>query len=377
MANAQASVQAPLTVVNAAGKVSPVLMLGLRSFHKEVAVLGTFQEWVVGLAIVAGSFAVGLVIDVLAVSALNSELGPQHRMRQSVARALRGQPEIWCVLIGYSIFNPFHFLTGKPRHWSDQLVIALAVLSVTLFLARLAGWLIRAYLNKDAVTAPSGTIFVNLTRLIIWAIGVTFMLGVLGVQIGPLVASLGVLGIAVSLGLQDTLANFFSGLQITISRQIQPGEYIRLSTTEEGTVIDVTWRNTTMLAPSNDVVIVPNSVIARAQITNFTAENEQHTVALPFTIKYGDDLEEVRRVAVDVAREVRDEMDNTVKEFEPTCRFRAFGPDGLSAVVTIRVERYQDRLPIVSELVERLHTKLAESGHELATGLNATRPNPV
>ena len=339
--------------------------------------LGTLQEWLVGLTIVAGSFAVGLVIDVVTVSALNSELGPQHRMRQSVARALRGQPEIWCVLIGYSIFTPFHFLTGKPRHWSDQLVIALAVLSVTLFLARLAGWLIRAYLNKDAVTAPSGTIFVNLTRLIIWAIGVTFMLGVLGVQIGPLVASLGVLGLAVSLGMQDTLANFFSGLQITISRQIQPGEYIRLSTTEEGTVIDVTWRNTTLRAPSNDVVIVPNSVIARAQITNFTTENEQHTVAMPFTVMYGSDLEDVRRIAVGVARAVRDEMDDTVKEFEPTCRFRAFGPDGLSAVVTIRVTRYQDRLPIVSELVERLHSQLAEGGHQLATGTNVVRPTPA
>jgi small-conductance mechanosensitive channel len=242
------------------------------------------------------------------------------------------------------------------------------VLSVTLFFARLAGWLIRAYLSKDTVAAPSGSIFVNLTRLLIWAVGITFMLGVLGVQIGPLVASLGVVGLAVSLGLQDTLANFFSGLQITMSRQIQPGEYIRLSTTaDEGTITDVTWRNTTMRAPSNDVIIVPNSVIARAQVTNYTAEDENHVASVPFSVAYGSDLEAVKRMALEVAREVRDEMPDTVKEYEPVCRFRAFGPDGISAVVTIRVDRYQDRMPIVSELVERLHTRLIENGLEFGT----------
>jgi small-conductance mechanosensitive channel len=352
-------------------------MLRLGQFAEEVVVQGTLEEWGVGLAIVAGSLAVGLAIDWVVVAILNSNAGPQHRVRASIARALRGQPEIWAVLIGYSMFAPFHFLTGDAKKWSDKMVIALAVLSVTLFLARLAGWLIRAYLSKDAASAKGGTIFVNLTRLVIWAVGITFMLGVLGVQIGPLVASLGVVGIAVSLGLQDTLANFFAGLQITMSRQIQPGQYIRLSTAEEGTVTDVTWRNTTMRAPSNDLVIIPNSVIARAQITNFTAENEQHTVAVPFTVKYGSNLEDVKRVAIGVATDVRDKMDDAVKEFEPTCGFRAFGPDGLSAVVTIRVERYQDRLPVVSELVELLHTRLAESGLELATGLSVAAPKPV
>ena len=173
---------------------------------------------------------------------------------------------------------------------------------------------------------------------------------------------------AVSLGLQDTLANFFSGLQITMSRQIQPGDYIRLSTAEEGTVSDVTWRNTTMRAPSNDLVIVPNSVIARAQITNFTANDEQHTAVVPFSVKYGSDLNDVKATALAVAREVRDDTGGAVKEFEPTCRFRAFGPGGVSAAVTIRVERYQDRAAVVSELVERLHAAFAEQGFDLGTG---------
>lgn len=332
----------------------------------------TVSNWLVALATIAGALLVGWALDAVIVGVLGHDSGPAHRVRSSIARALRGQPEIWSVLLAIALFRPFDFITTRSLQWIDRLTVLLTVLSVTLFLARLAGWLIRAYLSKDSVAAPSGSIFVNLTRLLIWAVGITFMLGALGVQIGPLVASLGVAGLAVSLGLQDTLANFFSGLQITTSRQIQPGQYIRLSTAEEGTVIDVTWRNTTLRAPSNDLVIVPNSVIARAQITNFTAHDEQHTATVPFSVRYGSDLENVKHVAEAVAREVRDEMDGAVKDFAPTCRFRAFGPEGISAVVTIRVERYQERLPVVSELVERLHERLAEQGFEFGTGPGVT-----
>ena len=331
------------------------------------------SDWLIGIGIVLAALVAGFVIDAVAVGILNHDLGPGQRVRRALAKALRGQPEIWAVLIAIAAVKPFDFLGGKAALWADRMVIALAVLSVTMFLARLAGWLIRAYLSKDSVAAPGGSIFVNLTRMLIWAVGITFMLGVLGVQIGPLVASLGVVGLAVSLGLQDTLANFFSGLQITMSRQIQPGQYIRLSTAEEGTVTDVTWRNTTLCSPSNDLVIVPNSVIARAQITNFTASDERHTEAVPFAVAFGSDLDAARHIAVAVAVEVRDEMDGAVKDFEPTCRLRAFSGEGVSAAVTIRVKRYQERLPIVSELIGRLHERLTAQGIAFA----ATEPGPA
>jgi small-conductance mechanosensitive channel len=165
-------------------------------------------------------------------------------------------------------------------------------------------------------------------------------------------------------------------LQITMSRQIQPGQYIRLSTTEEGTVTDVTWRNTTMRSPSNDLVIIPNSVIARAQITNFTAQDEEHTAAVPFTVAFGSDLGHVRRIALEVAHEVRDEADGAIREFAPTCRFRAFSGEGISAAVTVRVERYQDRLPVISAIVEKLHLRLIAEGISLAAADSAPTPQP-
>jgi small-conductance mechanosensitive channel len=329
-------------------------------------------DWVYVAVVVGGSLLVGLALDIVVVGILRLNAGPGRRGRVAVAKALRGQFEVWAILLGLAVFKPLAFLTADQLEWSGRILLIVAILSITIFLARLAGSLIRAFLAQESVTAPSGTIFVNLARLVIWAVGITFILGALGVEIGPLMASLGVAGLAVSLGLQDTLANFFAGLQVTLSRQIQPGQFIRLSTLQEGLVTDVTWRNTTLLAPSNDLLVIPNTVIATTLVTNFTADDEEHVEAVPFTVTYGSDLDEVKRIAVAVACAVRDAHEDAIDEFEPACTFKAFGPDGIAATVTIRVKRFQDRLPIVSDLVERLHHELAKSGDvELATGLGA------
>lgn len=321
-----------------------------------------FGEWFYAIVVIIGALLAGLVIDGVIVWALRHESGSGHNIRRSLARALRWQPEVWSVLAALWITSPFEFLGPTAVANVNKAISALAVLSITVFVARLAGWLIRAYLGQDGVSAPSGTIFVNLARLVIWAIGITITLGVLGVKIGPLMASLGVVGLAVSLGLQDTLANFFSGLQITLSRQVQPGDYVRLGTGEEGTAADVTWRNTTLDSPSGDQIIVPNSLIAKALMVNYSAEDEEHTAVVPFTVAYGSDLELAKSVAQKVAVTVRDSQPNAIAEFEPTCRFTVFQPQGVQGSVTIRVIRYQDRLPVVDALVTSLHSELAAAG---------------
>ena len=328
-----------------------------------------FGDWLYAIAVVGGSFLAGAAVDALLVSLLLRKDGAEPRMRQSFGRALRGQPEVWGVLLGVALFHPFAFLAPSGQTWLARLIAIATILSVTVFVTRLSGWLLRAYLRQDSVSAPSGTIFVNLARLMIWAVGLTFVLGALGVQIGPLMASLGVVGLAVSLGLQDTLANFFAGLQMTLSRQIQPGDYIRLSTSEEGTVHDVTWRNTTVRSPGGDLVIVPNAVIGKALITNFTSVDQSHTSSIPFTVAYGTDLARVKHLAEQIACEVRDSADAAVKEFEPTCRFTVFKTDGVQGSVSVRVDRYQDRFPVVEEIVTRLHERLSAEG--VAFGANA------
>ena len=64
---------------------------------------------------------------------------------------------------------------------------------------------------------------------------------------------------------------------------------------------------------------------------------------------------------------MRDRAETTVKDFEPTCRFTELRADGVGGTVTIRVERYQDRFPVIDELVTHLHEQLIGAGVALGT----------
>lgn len=331
-----------------------------------------FGEWFYAIVILLGALVIGVILDGFLVWILRHEVGSGHNIRRSMAGALRGQPEVWAVLVALWVISPFEFLGPVAVAYANKAIGAFAVLSITVFGARLAGWLIRAYLGHDSVTAPTGTIFVNLARLVIWAFGITITLGVLGVQVGPLMASLGVVGLAVSLGLQDTLANFFSGLQITLSRQVQPGDYVRLGTGEEGTAYDVTWRNTTLNSVSGDQIIVPNSLIAKELMVNYSAADEEHTAVVPFTVAYGSDLALAKSIAEKVAAAARDSQPNAIADFEPVCRFTVFQPQGVQGWVTIRVVRYQDRLPVVDAVVTALHSEFAAVGIRFGEGVLTT-----
>ena len=114
--------------------------------------------------------------------------------------------------------------------------------------ARLVSNFINQKVQKAAGTFASTSILVTMIELIVYITGALFLLQSFGVSITPLLTALGVGGLAVALALQDTLANLFSGINILLSKQIKMGDFVKLSSGEEGLVIDMNWRNTVIKA---------------------------------------------------------------------------------------------------------------------------------
>ncbi len=82
--------------------------------------------------------------------------------------------------------------------------------------------------------------------------------------------TLGVGSVAVALALQDTLSNLFAGLYLLADRPVSPGDYIKLDSGQEGYVLHISWRSTRMRTQSNNIVFVPNSIMSKAVITNYS-----------------------------------------------------------------------------------------------------------
>lgn len=146
---------------------------------------------------------------------------------------------------------------GDLQKW----IAAIIILVITCIVSSLVSRLITRITTSDGVPLPSSSILVNIARIAIWVIGLSIMLSAcFDVDVNGLIAALGIGGVALSLGLQDTLKNFIGGLQVTIMKIIQPGDHVIIGETE-GIVQDVNWRQTVVKDYDNNIHLIPNAVI--------------------------------------------------------------------------------------------------------------------
>ena len=175
------------------------------------------------------------------------------------------------------------------------IAIPIALVVATVVVARIAVRLVHGLLSKDGVELPASSIVETIVRATIYVIGGTIVLSsCFNVDVGGLVAALGVGGIALSLGLQDTISNFFGGLQVTLMGIVKPGDHVKIGATE-GIVQDVTWRQTVVKDFENNVHTLPNSQINGGEIEKIEPANLVATM-VSFTNDTLDLDETIRRM---------------------------------------------------------------------------------
>jgi small-conductance mechanosensitive channel len=114
--------------------------------------------------------------------------------------------------------------------------------------------------------------------LIYLGCGLSVVAYVFSAPVGTLIATSGVFAIILGLALQSTLSDVFSGIALNLSRAYEVGDWIVLSDGIEGRVVETNWRATHLLNGSNDLVVLPNSNLAKAQLTNLSSPNRSHGV---------------------------------------------------------------------------------------------------
>jgi small-conductance mechanosensitive channel len=320
-------------------------------------------KWGDGVIWIVVYTAAGFAVDQLVFFVLTKQADHRHsRTLQAIADGVRWLPTALGFVFGMQVGVGHIALDGKVSFYGHLAPGLLLVLVMTVFSARILGRVVGSLTAREDNPLPSGSIFVNLVRAAVWILGSMWVLSMLGVSLAPLITALGVGGLAVGLALQPTLENMFSGIQLITSGQIKPGDFIRLDTGDEGTVLDVTWRNTTVQKLTNDVVIVPNSVLARATVTNFTTVEHDFVLIIPVSFASAGDPDVVERLALEVAREVIAEVPQAIPNQAPTATFAELTPPAAVLNIAIRCSSYQDRIPVRHEFIRRLAKRFAEEG---------------
>jgi len=226
--------------------------------------------------------------------------------------------------------------------------------------------LIASVLSKLLSKSISEKIGTNIIKFGIILLGLALILNQIGIKLTPIWAALGLGSLPVALALKDTLANFFAGVNIIVSRQIIRGDYIKIdSTGYEGTVIEINWRTTLIKEKSDAVVSVPNSKLLSSVITSFHLNKSGVTALIKCGVAYDSNLEHVEKTAVRAVQEIVDKYDESVKTFVPRVYFTEFGDFTINFNVIFKVKSMYKKCFLQSEAFKNLYKKFGEEGIEI------------
>lgn len=279
-----------------------------------------------------------------------------------IIHAIRRPFIIWCVMLSLYLALNASSVSNATVNIAGKILLVLGIASVTLVLANISSALIKAYSGKIEGALPVTSLTQNIARIAILGIGILVILHSLGVSITPILATLGVGGLAVALALQDTLSNLFSGLHITANKQVRAGDYIKLESGQEGHVIDINWRTTKIRTPENNVAWVPNTKLAQAIIVNYHLPSKETAFGVNLVARYDDDLKKLEKIIAEVAKETMAEVPGGILGFEPPVRCTGFGEYGVNLAVGLKAREFSDQHLIRHEFIKRLLERYAKEG---------------
>ncbi|MCS6954735.1 MAG: mechanosensitive ion channel family protein, partial [Candidatus Calescibacterium sp.] len=247
----------------------------------------------------------------------------------------------------------------------EKLLVFALIISIFIFVSAVIVQIIRYYVSKSDVPLPNVEIFYNLIRILIGLVGVITALWYLGVPMAPILTTLGVGGLAVSLALQGILSNFFSGMNILFSRVFSKGDYIKVDNQFEGIVEDITWFSTKLVMRNNNRIIIPNSKIVNSILINYKHPSPPMRILVPLSVSYFSDLEKTEKVTLEVAEYVQRNVEGANPDFKPVVRFNSFSDYSINFNVILEVLDNDCQFLVVHEFIKLIKKEYEKQGIEI------------
>jgi small-conductance mechanosensitive channel len=313
------------------------------------------NEFVQSALILIGSIIVSIVLYiVLTRIAKRAAEKTKTDLDDKLLRNTKNPAFAFIVFIGLymslktlSYFNPYSSIV-------DAVFFVGTAILVSTIVGRIISILISHWIKVSRRYEKTPKLIKIMILLLIYLIALAVILDHFHINVTPLVAALGVGGIAIGLALQGTLSNVFSGFQIISDKIIKVGDFIELDNGVSGYVEDISWRSTRIRTLPNNIVIIPNSKLAESILTNNSLPFKEMSVVIPCGVSYGSNLEKVEKVTVDVAKKIQKTVPGAVRNFEPFIRYNEFGDSNINFSIILRVETFVDKYLVTHEFIKAL-----------------------
>ena len=329
-------------------------------------------EALLGLGILVISVIVAKLFARLVVPLLSHWTSKtETQLDDFLLRAIRAPLQVFIVVQGAGIALTALTATNDFQAYINEAWKAVSMAVIVWGLQRVAS----AFLTWYGVEIASRTqsdlddhllpIVRRTVNFAITALGMLIVLSELGIQINPLLAGLGIGGLAIALALQPTLANFFSGTYVLSDGSIRTGDYVEVQGGPSGTIKDVGWRITKLVSGDNNLITIPNSKLADSIITNYSQPDPPVNIVIPCGVSYECDLRDVERVSLEVMKELQQRMPEADKTFAPVVRFASFGESNVNFNLVMRGANMGGTFLIRHELIKSVHVRFAKEGLEM------------
>lgn len=218
--------------------------------------------------------------------------------------------------------------------------------------------------NKlDDVVFP---LFRKILKYSIFVAGFVIAADAIDLEIVPIIAGMGIAGIAIGFAAKDTLSNIIAGIFIIIDRPFIVGDRIEVwnapkNTATWGDVIDIGLRTTKIRTTDHIVIIIPNSEISRRDIINYTTISPQIRVRVPVGVSYDTNLKEAQEILINLTKDLKGVSPSP----PPKVVVKTFGDSSIILELRVWINNAKRRRDIHSELNNRIKEAFEAGGIEI------------
>jgi len=248
----------------------------------------------------------------------------------------------------------------------SPIALSMIVLTWTRAILTISGKLITVmsrdesrFKKMDVRTEP---LLIISSKIILMIVCAYLVLVIWGINPVGLLASAGIVGIAVGFAAKDTLANLFSGVFILADRPYKLGDYINLDSGERGKVTHIGIRSTRLITRDDIEITIPNGVIGNQKIVNENGgPGHSMRIRLNLQCAYEADLERVEEVLMNLVNQNKEIRNHPA----PRVRFRGFGESGIDVQLMGWIDEPQDRGRILHALYKQVHAGFNQHNLEI------------
>tara|TARA_B110000263_G_scaffold154572_1_gene134170 strand:+ start:851 stop:1978 length:1128 start_codon:yes stop_codon:yes gene_type:complete len=280
------------------------------NLFSEVWIQGIFginvSEIIIGLIIFLFFYVLRRLFARFLISRLNKiVLKSSNQLDDTIVEVIEGPLKFLPVVAGFFIASSYIDFSLAVQNFIDLLNRSFITIFIFWLLHQLVvpfSFLIKKF--EEKISKPLVDWTLRGLKILIFILGIVAILELWGIKVGPVIAGLGLFGVAVALGAQDLFKNLISGIMILMERRFTIGDVILVSGEVEGVVEQIGFRSTLVRRFDSTPVMVPNFKFAEQSVTNYSKRHHRR-------IRWLIGLE--YRTSIDQLKKIRDELTHLIK----------------------------------------------------------------